>query len=98
MRSCNGILALKGKNKRDVYIISTKHETTEITEQRESQFNFTLKPKCVYDYNKEMIGIDRYDQMLACFPIMRKYMKGYKKIFFYVFGMTLINSYILYKK
>lgn len=76
MRSCNGILALKWKDKRDVHIISTKHETIEMTEQRENQFNPILKPKCVYDYNKGMIGIDRHDQMLACFPIMRKYMKG----------------------
>ncbi|CAD1472353.1 unnamed protein product [Heterotrigona itama] len=98
MRSCNGILALKWKDKRDVHIISTKHETAEMTEQNKSQFNHTCKPKCVIDYNKGMIGIERQDRMLACFPVMRKYTKGHRKVFFYVFDMALFNSYILFKK
>ncbi|XP_029054867.2 piggyBac transposable element-derived protein 4-like [Osmia bicornis bicornis] len=45
-----------------------------------------------------MNGIDPQDQILACFPVMRKYMKGYKKIFFYPFDIGLFNSYILWKK
>lgn len=94
MRSCNRIVTLKWKDKRDVHIIFTKHETAEMTEQRESQFNPTLKPKCVSNYNKWIIAIDRHGQMLACLPIMRKYMKRYRKIFFYVFDMVFFNSII----
>lgn len=33
MRNCNGTLALKWKYKRDIYIISAKHETAKMTEQ-----------------------------------------------------------------
>ncbi|XP_076652738.1 piggyBac transposable element-derived protein 4 isoform X1 [Halictus rubicundus] len=98
MRSCNGILALKWKDKRDVHIISTKHESVEMTEQYGCRLNPTFKPKSVVDYNMGMIGIDRQDRILACFPVMRKHMKGYRKIFFYIFDMALFNSYILYKK
>ncbi|XP_043529386.1 piggyBac transposable element-derived protein 4-like [Frieseomelitta varia] len=98
VRSCNGILALKWKDKRDVHIISTKHETAEMTEQGKGQFNSTSKPKCVIEHNKGMVGIDRQDRMLACFPVMRKYTKKYRKVFFYVFDMALFNSYILFKK
>lgn len=36
MRSCNGILALKWKDKQNVHIISTKHETVKMTEQNGS--------------------------------------------------------------
>ena len=45
-----------------------------------------------------MIGIDRQDQMLACFSVMTKYMKGYRKVFFYIFDIALFNSYILFNK
>ena len=65
MRSCNGILAIKWKDKRDVHIISTKHETVEMTKPRTNKWNPTWKPKCVIEYNKGMIGIDRQDQMRA---------------------------------
>ena len=45
-----------------------------------------------------MIGIDLQDRMLACFPVMRKCMKGYRKVFFYLFDIALFNSYILFNK
>ncbi|KAG8239833.1 hypothetical protein J437_LFUL011459 [Ladona fulva] len=32
--------------------------------------------KPVIDYNRGMGGVDRQDQQLACFPVMRKFMKG----------------------
>lgn len=98
MRSCNGILALKLKDIRNVHIISTKHETVEMTERNRSQLNPTFKPKCIVDYDRGMIGINRQDQILACSPVIRKYLKGYRKIFFYIFDITLFNSYILYNK
>ncbi|XP_066585582.1 piggyBac transposable element-derived protein 4-like [Prorops nasuta] len=98
IRSCNGILAVKWKDRRDVHILSTKHESAEMISQNRSHLSPILKPKCVIDYNMGMIGIDRQDQVLASFPIMRKFMKGYRKIFFYMCDMALLNSYILYNK
>jgi hypothetical protein len=56
------------------------------------------KPNCVIDYNMGMLGVDRHDQVLASFPIMRKFLKGYKKIFFYTCDMAILNSFILCKK
>lgn len=78
IRSCNGILAIKWKDKRDVYILTTKYETVEMTTQGS---NHTPKPSCI-EYNKSMNGIDLQDQILVCFPVMRKYMKEYKKNYF----------------
>ncbi|XP_043485876.1 piggyBac transposable element-derived protein 4-like [Polistes fuscatus] len=48
MRSCNGLLAIKWKDKRDVFILSTKHTTVEMTEQIKKQHNPTWKPKQGY--------------------------------------------------
>lgn len=39
IKSCNGILALKWKDitKRDVYILSSKHETAEMSEKKKQK-------------------------------------------------------------
>lgn len=78
IRNCNRILAIKWKDKPGVYIMTTKHETVEKTTQGSSR---TPKSNCITEYNKGMNEIDLQDQILACFPVMRKYMKGYKKFF-----------------
>lgn len=54
-----------------------------------------IKP-VITEYNKGMNEIDLQDQILACFPVMRKYMKGYR--IFYLFDIGLFNSYILCNK
>ncbi|XP_046997952.1 piggyBac transposable element-derived protein 4-like [Schistocerca americana] len=64
VRSCNGILALKWKDKRDVYMFSTKHSTAEMIATDTPLCYALWKPKCVIEYNRGMIGIDRQDQML----------------------------------
>lgn len=97
-KTCNGLLALRWKDKRDVYMLTTKHASVELTEVRNNQGRTKLKPNCVIDYNKGMGGIDLNDQMLACFPIMRKYLKGYKKLFFYMSDMALFNTYVINKQ
>lgn len=45
-----------------------------------------------------MGGVDKHDQQLACFPVMRKCVKGYKKMFFYLLDMAFYNAYVLHSK
>lgn len=105
-RSSRGVLALKWSDRKDVYLLSTKHKNAEMTDSGKKAFqkggksaeNNTIKPKCVLEYNHGMGGVDHQDQVLACFPVMRKFVKGYRKIFFYMFDMGLYNSYVLYSK
>ncbi|KAL2717623.1 piggyBac transposable element-derived protein 4-like [Vespula squamosa] len=97
-RTCNGLLALRWKDKRDDYLLSTKHTMVELTEVTRKQHKKTLKPNCVIEYKKGMAGIKLQKQMLACFPIMRKFIKGYRKLFFYMSDMALFNTYIMKKK
>lgn len=105
-RSSNGILAVKWSDRKDVYLLSTKHENAEKTDTgkkkiekggKSSEANM-MKPKCVIEYNHGMGGVDHQDQVLACFPVMRNFLKGYRKIFFYLFDMGLFNSYVLDSK
>lgn len=55
-----------------------------------------MKSKCNLKHNKRIDEIDYQDWMLVYFPIMRKVIKGYQKIFFYMSDMALFNSYILH--
>jgi len=54
-----------------------------------------IKPKVVIDYNNSMNAVDKQDQQLSSFPVMRKYSKGYKKMFFYMIDVAIFNSYAL---
>lgn len=61
--------------------------------------SIVLRNQNVIEYNKGITGIDRLDQILACFPVMRKCMKRYRKIFFYLFNLfCLTTTYILFNK
>lgn len=105
-RSARGLLALKWLDRKNVYMLSTVHRKVEMIETNKTRIlkakNYAeervVKPQCVLEYNMGMGGVDRQDQVLAYFPIMRKYMKGYKKIFFYLTDMALFNSYVLYQQ
>lgn len=50
------------------------------------------------DVSKGMAGADLQDQMAAMFPIMRRTVKGYRKIFFYLLDMCIFNSFTVYQK
>lgn len=100
-RSCKGILAAKWKDKKDIYLLSTKHKKIEMmeVEKKRSKYNITvIKPNVVLEYNDGMGGVDRQDSYLSSFSLMRKYIKSYKKIFFYLMDIALFNAYVLFSK
>jgi hypothetical protein len=56
------------------------------------------KPQAVIDYNNSMNAVDRQDQQLSSFPLMRRYSQGHKKILVYLMDIGIFNSYVLLKK
>ena len=45
-----------------------------------------------------MGAVDRCDQMVAYSCFTRRTMKWWKKVFFHLFSLSILNSYILYKE
>jgi hypothetical protein len=96
-------LAIKWKDNKDVHLLSSKHERVNITATeklrqkrgQESQEDIR-KPKPVLDYQDETKGVDLQDQVTALFPIMRRTVKGYRKIFFYLLDICVFNSFVVY--
>jgi hypothetical protein len=100
-RYSHKMMAIKWQDKKPVPLPSTIHDSVGMTSTKKTNRKtgeVITKPKSVVDYNKGMGGVDKMDQQLAPYPPMRCYIKGYKKIFFYILDMAFFNSYILYKK
>ncbi|XP_046404868.1 piggyBac transposable element-derived protein 4-like [Ischnura elegans] len=98
---CRGIAAYKWKDKKEVHVLSTYHKQPKMVKTGKMSMKTKeaiVKPQAVIDYNKQMNAVDRQDQQLASFSIMRRYAKGYRKIFFYIMDMALYNSYVLFQK
>ena len=57
-----------------------------------------LKPESVDDYNHCMNGVDRSDQLLVSYPFVRKTRKWWRKLFFYLLEVSVVNSFILYRE
>ena len=56
------------------------------------------KPKAIQEYNHAMGGVDKADQMGVYYSFQRKSFKWWKKVFFWLLEVSVVNSYILYKE
>ena len=55
------------------------------------------KPLVVDRYNHSMNGVDRADQYTVYYSFVRRSVKWWRKVFFWVMEVAVVNSYILYK-
>ena len=51
------------------------------------------KPVAVDGYNKHMGGVDNSDQMLEYNSFNRKGVKWWKKLYFHLISLALVNAY-----
>ena len=94
----NGNLqVIKWKDKRDVVMLSTMHGAEFIAVVGGGRDIDVQKPEAVLDYNKHMGAVDRSDQMLQYQAFRRRTLKWWKKVFFHLFNLAVLNAYIVYK-
>ncbi|XP_046685000.1 piggyBac transposable element-derived protein 4-like [Homalodisca vitripennis] len=86
----NGILVGKWRDERDVLYISTQFENEMVTMENRRGIE-KQKPKPVVHYNAHMKGVDRADQLMSYYPIERKTIRWYKKIFVHFLQMAMVN-------
>ena len=55
------------------------------------------KPLVVYQYNKKMGGVDIADQLSTYYSFGRKCVKWWRKYFFWLLEVSMVNSYLLYR-
>jgi len=87
------------KDKRLVQMISTIHEATVVnTGWKDGKTNREIKkPYAIVQYNKFMKVIDRADQYLSCYSVLRKTVKWSKKVVLYVLNSALFNAFFVYR-
>jgi len=97
MRSFSNILVLKWKDKRDLYMLSTKHNSEMISIDHRGKY--IEKPKVVIDYNLGKSPIDLSDQLSSYSNPLRRSIKWYKKVVLdSLLNIGVVNSLVLFNK
>lgn len=91
----------KDRGRKCVLIATTMHTTRErstVERTNKEGEKVTINcPKSVSDYNKNMGGVDLFDQLHACYNISWKSRRWWLKLFYYLVDASIVNSFILYK-
>lgn len=105
-RSCGPLftplIAVRFTDKRDVWCLSTICGTaTELTVRRkrggDGGKEGVLVPKIINDYNYFMRGVDVVDQHFVYYAIGRKGVKWWRRVFYHLMEMAIVNAYAVYK-
>jgi hypothetical protein len=84
--------------KKLVAMISTIHSADMVECMSKKTKKKSMKPICIREYNKFMKGVDRADQYLSYYSILRKTKKWTKKTVLYLINCALFNAYQIYIK
>jgi len=83
------------RDKCDVCILTNIHDPPAEGNFRNSNGK-AIKPQIVADYNCHMGFVDKGDRMANSYSINRRTWKWTKKLFFHLFDLAILNSYILF--
>ena len=91
------VLLTTWQDKREVNVLSTVHNPVVIKTKSKAHRSWVWKPECVIDYNVNMRLVDQSDGMIASVECVRPTEKWYKKLFFHMIDIAVLNSHILHR-
>ena len=98
------ILVQQWKDRRVVSMLSTVHRgdshvmVTNHTKVNGQHVELNIRqPTCVRDYNKNMGGVDTFDQRAAAYRTLRRTNKYWKSIFLDNIDIVAVNSFLLFQ-
>lgn len=92
-------MALAFFDKRVVSMVSTCHKPdTEVVKRilKRGVSETYKKPKVIIDYTKNMGAVDRADHYCSSYAFTRKTVKWWRKLFFWLVEVAIVNSYHLW--
>ena len=93
------LVASVWQDKKPVHLLSTLAQADVThTAQRKQKDGSRISVQCpdaVVLYNQHMAGVDRGDQLRQYYRVRTKCRKNYKYIFWFLFDVSITNSYIL---
>ena len=80
-------------------MIGTIHEATNVNKGRKDRkTNMEIKkPYTAGQYNKFMKGVDRADQYLSYYSVLKKIVKWSKKVVLYLLNCVLFSAFFVYR-
>ncbi|KAL8594190.1 hypothetical protein ACOMHN_030084 [Nucella lapillus] len=96
-RGAVAVLKWIDNNKKPFHLITTRTDPSEMVEVTTGAGKKT-KPKAVQDYAACMTGVDKSDRLVAYMPMNRKTLRWWKKLFFHLLTLSLIQASILHAK
>lgn len=97
------VQAIKWMDKRPVRILTSIHDTSMVPKRRRSRLapggtEEVMKPKAVEEYNQHMGGVDKSDQLLSYYGFSHRTVKWWRRAFFHLLDLSVVNAYILYRQ
>jgi len=94
------LLIVRYEDRKSVLLMSTVEDTEDVESGRKNRVTGEpiTKPRIVHEYNKYMGGVDRAGQMLSYTPFKMKTLKWWKRVWFHILNVALLNAYVLYKE
>lgn len=95
------ITVYKWKDNRIVYFASNFHGSEEVTTLRTQKDGSRKEISCplvVKDYNANMGGVDKADQLRGSYGVNRRSRKWWHRLFWGFMDITFINAYVIYCK
>ena len=99
------MLALQWKDNKTVSFLSTIHSVDgQRHVRRRSKVNgefrdlWIRQPTLVSDYNTYMGGVDKSDQLINRYNVLRKTKKWWKTLFFHCLDIARVNAFILFQE
>lgn len=94
----NKTMVLVWKDKRPVHMLSTLHNpSTDLVTRKvaKGEVEEFQKPRAIIDYTQHMGAVDRADHYCASYSFTRKSLKWWRKMFFWLLEVSVVNSFIL---
>ena len=94
------LTGIRWMDKRAVTVLSTIHDDEMVdvrcrTRQAVGGTEVVKKPNMIAQYNTYMGGVDKADQLLVYYGYSHFSKKWWKRVFFHLLDVTLVNAYLL---
>lgn len=93
------VMGLKWHDKHLVALLTIIHDDNMISKSRWRKGGgqqVVQKPSCIEEYNSYMGGVDKAGQLVQYYGCNNVSKKWWKRVFFHMLDVTLVNAYILY--
>lgn len=88
----------KNVNLLSAYVGSEPMTTKRRYSRKEKKYISISSPQAVDVYNKHMGGVDLLDSMLGYYRIHLRSRQWYKRIFFHMIDMSIVNAWLLWRR